>query len=71
MTAVSVPSWVIAVKAAPGSAALGRKEPTIRRWALEEIGSRLRALQEKRLKGEMTEQEYQKKKDRLLGDEGL
>jgi len=37
-TAVSVPIWVIAVKAAPGSPPEGSSGPRIRRWALEEIG---------------------------------
>src|SRR5690606_16986485 len=37
-TAVSVPIWVIAVNAAPGSAPPGRSSPTMRRCALEEIG---------------------------------
>lgn len=35
------------------------------------IEDKLRALKERRLKGEMTEQEYRRQKDKLLGDEGL
>jgi hypothetical protein len=37
-TAVSVPNWLTAVKAAPGSVPLGRNFPTMKRWALEEMG---------------------------------
>lgn len=37
-TASSVPICVIAVKAAPGSLALGKNSPTILKCALEEIG---------------------------------
>ncbi len=37
-TASSVPICVIAVKVAPGSVALGRNSPTMRKWALDEIG---------------------------------
>src|SRR5690625_270554 len=37
-TASSVPIWVMAVKAAPGSAAPGKNSPTMRRCAEEEIG---------------------------------
>lgn len=33
-----MPIWVIAVKVAPGSVALGRNSPTMRRCALELIG---------------------------------
>ena len=38
ITAASVPSWVMAVNVAPGSECDGRNSPTMRRWALEEIG---------------------------------
>ena len=37
-TAASVPICVIAVNAAPGSSPDGRNVPTMRRWALEEMG---------------------------------
>jgi multi-heme cytochrome with CxxCH motif len=39
--------------------------------AFGEIGKKLRALREKRLKGELSEMEYQKTKDKLLKEEGL